>query len=191
MERYIAFDCETGGLSTNCSLLTAYFVILEADLTTVVGELDLKIKPNVGEQYVVSAEALGINKINLVEHEKTAITLNQAKTEFYNFLTKNNMDDKIKYIPVGHNVSFDIGFLKEKLLTAGNWNKLVSYRQMDTGVVGQFLKMTGNMHKDVSGSLGSMCEYFGVPLTDAHNARADTIATVKVLRKMKKIMEKQ
>jgi DNA polymerase III alpha subunit (gram-positive type) len=191
MERYIAFDCETGGLTSDCSLLTAYFVILEADLTTIVGELDLKIKPDAGKPYVVSGEALGINGINLTEHDKTALPQTAAATAFYNFLNEHNRDGRMKFIPVGHNVVFDEEFLKGRLLSAANWNKYISYRRMDTGVVAQYLKLTGHLPKDISGSLGSLATALGVNLTNAHNAKADTIATVKVLRKMIKMMEKK
>lgn len=191
MERYIAFDCETGGLTNDYSLLTAYFVILEADLTTIVGELDLKIKPDAGKPYVVSGEALGINKINLTEHDKTAIPQTAAATVFYNFLNEHNKDGRTKFIPVGHNVVFDEEFVKGRLLSAANWNRYISYRRMDTGVIAQYLKLTGHIPKDVSGSLGSLAEALGVSLTNAHNAKADTVATVKVLRKMIKIAEKK
>lgn len=191
MERYIAFDCETGGLTNDYSLLTAYFVILEADLTTIVGELDLKIKPDAGKPYVVSGEALGINGINLTEHDKVAIPQTAAATVFFNFLNEHNKDGRTKFIPVGHNVVFDEEFLKGRLLSSANWNKYISYRRMDTGVVAQYLKLTGHLPKDVSGSLGSLSAALGINLTNAHNAKADTIATVKVLRKMIKLLEKK
>lgn len=191
MDRYIAFDCETGGLSDDCSLLTVYFMLLEADLTTVVGELDLKIKPNAGEAYVVTDEALSINGINLIEHSKTAITMNEASSLFYNFLMSNNPNGRAKFIPVGHNVAFDAMFLKGKLISTANWNKFISYRQLDTGTIAQMMKLTGHMDKDVMGSLGSLASYLGIPHTQAHNAKGDTITTVKVLRRMKKIMEKK
>jgi len=190
MDRYIAFDCETGGLTDNCSLLTAYFVILESDLTTVVAELDLKVKPNANQPYVVTDEALAINGINLIEHSKVAMTMGQAATEFYNFLMANNPNGKGKFIPVGQNIAFDEMFLKGKLLSEANWNKLISYRRLDTGVIAQFMKMTGHMDKDVSGSLGSIASFLGIPHPNAHNAKADVVTAVKVLRRMKKVMEK-
>lgn len=187
MDKYIAFDCETGGLEADCSLLTAYFIVLDSDLTTVLGDLDLKIKPNAGGTYRVTAEALAINGINLVEHDKVAITQSEAASRLYEFLKIHNPDGKAKLVPIGHNVYFDEEFIKEHLIAKGNWNKFVSYRRLDTGTIAEFLRLKGTIPRDVKGSLGSIASHLDVKLVNAHNAKNDTVATVKVLRKMSKI----
>lgn len=191
MDKYIAFDCETGGLNADSSLLTAYFVVIDSDLTTILGELDLKVKPNAGSSYCVTAEALMINGINLIEHDKVAMTESEAGRLLIEFLKAHNPDGRSKLLPIGHNVVFDEEFINNHLVSKGNWSKFVSYRRIDTGTIAQFLRMTGHIPKDVSGSLGSIASHLGVNLTNAHNAKNDTIATVKVLRKMKKLMERQ
>lgn len=192
MEKYIAFDCETGGLDTGVnSLLTAYFVVFDRNFK-VLGELDLKIKPDKGGHYVVDAEALAVNKINLIEHEAQAITLSQAKSELYNFLQTHNTDGKTKLIPVGHNVYFDEECVITHLISRGNWHKFVSYRRMDTGVILQFLKLAGMLPVNISGSLTSIVEFFNIPKGgDLHNAKTDTVATVKVLRAFLKAVSKE
>jgi DNA polymerase III alpha subunit (gram-positive type) len=192
MEKYIAFDCETGGLDpqTN-SLLTAYFVVFDRNFN-VLGELDLKIKPDKGGSYVLTSEAMGINKIDIVEHDKKAIPLSQAKSDLYNFLQAHNPDGKSKLIPVGHNIYFDEDFVCNTLISRANWNKFCSYRRLDTGVVLQFLKLTKVIPTDVTGSLQSIVEYFNIPKKgEYHDAKTDTILTVKILKAMLKASTKE
>ena len=156
MEKYIAFDCETGGLDPLAnSLLTVYFVVFDSTFK-VLGDLDLKIKPDKGGNYNVTAEALGINKIDLVKHDAEATTLTTAKAELYTFLQKFNEDGKTKLIPVGHNIAFDESFVLNNLISRGVWHKFVSYRKLDTGTILQFLKMVGKVPTHVTGSLSSI-----------------------------------
>lgn len=191
MDRYIAFDCETGGLNPDSSLLTVYFVVLDSDLTTILGELDLKVKPNAGGSYKVSGEALGINKINLIEHDKIAITEGEAAQKLYAFLQLHNPMGSHKLIPVGHNVVFDELFIKEHLISSANWGKFVSYRHLDTGGISELLRATGHMPRDVKGSLGSIAEFLNIKFDDAHTAKGDTLATVKVLRKIIRLLREE
>jgi DNA polymerase III alpha subunit (gram-positive type) len=191
MEKYIAFDCETGGLDSQVnSLLTVYFIVFDRNFK-VLGELDLKIKPDKGQNYVLTGEAMGINKIDIAEHDKIAITLSQAKSDLYNFLQAHNPDGKTKLIPVGHNVYFDEEFVCAHLISKGNWHKFCSYRRLDTGVALQFMKLTKMIPVDVSGSLQSIVEFFNIPKSgDYHDAKVDTVLTVKVLRAMIKAATK-
>ena len=191
MDRYIAFDCETGGLVRDRSLLTVYFVVLDSDLTTILGELDLSIKPNAGDCYRVTAEAMDVNKINLVEHDKIAITEGEAAQKLYAFLQQMNPNGSSKLIPVGHNVTSDEDFIKEHLISPANWGRFVSYRRLDTGTISELLRATGHMPRDVKGSLGSIAAFLGIKFPDAHTAKGDTLATVKVLRKVIRILREE
>jgi oligoribonuclease (3'-5' exoribonuclease) len=189
MEKYIAFDCETGGLETGISsLLSVYFVVFDRDFK-VLGELDLKIKPDKGDHYQVTAEALGINKIDLVKHDAdpSTLTLTQAKSALYTFLQSHNPEGKTKLIPVGHNIYFDQACVLAHLISRGTWHKFCSYRLLDTGVILQFLKLTGHVPHTVSGSLTSIIEFFNIPVNgEMHEAKTDTVATVKALRALLK-----
>jgi oligoribonuclease (3'-5' exoribonuclease) len=189
MNRYIAMDCETGGLSADCSLLTAYFLVLDSDMKTVLGELELKVKPNAGAPYNVTAEALTINKIDLAAHDKVAITESEAGKRLVEFLQAHYPDGRNKLIPIGQNVVFDEMFIWEHLLSKSNWQRFVSYRRLDTGTVAEFLRYTGHIPTDVKGSLISIASFLDVNFPNAHDAKADTLATVRVLRKMKRLIE--
>ena len=71
---YLAFDVETTGLETNCNVLTAYFIILDADYNKI-DTLDLKIKY---PYYIIYPKALEINKIDILKHDKD---INSVYTE--------------------------------------------------------------------------------------------------------------
>ena len=177
-------DAESGGGGIEHSLLSAYFIVIDEDLKTVYGELDLLIKPNDGN-YVVTAEGLGVNKIQLIEHDKIAITESRAGTLLYNFL-KQHAPDGPKLTPLGHGIAFDIEFIKKHLLNK-SFNQFVSYRMLDTSNVIQFMKLTGSVPRDLAGSLSEIAAYFGIStITNIpHTARGDTWLVIEVLRKLR------
>jgi hypothetical protein len=180
--RYLSCDIESGGPELKHSLLSAYFVVLDEDLQTVYGELDLKSKPNDGN-YIVRAEGLSVNGINLVEHDKEAVIESKAATLLYEFLEKHSPQGSLKLMPFGHGIEHDIEFIKEHLTK--NWNKFVSYRYLDTGCIVQFLKLTGKVSRDLGGSLKELGEYFDISMNNLHTAKGDTWATIEVLRKLR------
>ena len=178
--KYIALDVESCGLDISKSLLSVYLVILDENLNPI-DELDLLTKPNDGV-YHLTAEALGVNGINIVEHDKVAITADYAGTKIYDFLNKNNPNGKVKLIPVGHNVTFDIEFVCAHTLAKKSWSKFCGYRCLDTGTISQFLIARGELPQ-MSASLGTIAAHFGIEFA-AHTAKGDTLATVAVLKKM-------
>lgn len=187
MNKYIALDVETGGITLDTTLLTAYFAILDENLT-LVDELYLSLKPDDGI-YRVTANGLSVNKIDLIEHDKIAISLKAGGTALYKFLDKNRADGKLT--PIGHGLNFDLQRVKQDLINVGTWENFVSYRTLDTSIVCQFLRSCAKFPDDVSGSLGSLVDYFNIPLTPfdkLHNARVDTLLTVEVLKKLKELI---
>ncbi len=185
MWRFLAFDCETGGLENDRSLLTAYFIAYDENFQ-MLGELDLKIKPDDGGAYIVNAQGLGINKIDLVEHDKVAIPLKQAKRALYDFLAKHKPEGKGKFIPVGQNTHFDIDYLQQHMLSKKVWDNFVSYHAIDTAGLAVVMKLLGMIPRSEKTNLSNLAEIFGTPLVNAHDAKADTVATVKVFRAMLK-----
>lgn len=184
---YVAFDVESGGIPEGCSLLTAYFVTLDKDLEPI-DELDLAVKPNNNAPYVVTAEGLSVNKINLIEHDKVAITASQAGGKLHEFLTKACNRGAWKLIPIGHNLQGDIDWVNEGLLSKPNFDKFVSYRHIDTSGIAQFLKLQGKIPDNKYGNLGKLCEFFGVEFVGTpHTAKGDTLTTLALLRKMRDV----
>jgi len=186
---FLVIDTETGGLGNQFSLLTLYIGILNSDFS-IKHEFDFKLKPNDGN-YIVCGEALNINKINLVEHDKDAITYKESGKILGNYLystyTEKPEDLRNKLIPIGHNVNGDIRQIQDKIINVDNWNQWVSYRTLDTGPIGQFLKLCGKLPENLSGSLESYAQYFGIP-HQSHNAKSDALVTLSVLQNMIKLI---
>lgn len=185
MNKYIALDLETGGLDPKSAVvLTGYFSVLDENFN-VTYELHLKTAPSDGF-YKTTAEALEVNGINLVEHNKDPDTITEeaAGTKLFNFLKEVTENGKIKLVPIGHNVSLDISFITERLLSRNSWNQFVSYRILDTGVAAQLLKAAGILPETVGGGLGSLVNYYGVEQQTAHTCDGDTKMTVDVMKAM-------
>ncbi len=180
---YIVLDTETGGIGLDKSLLTAYFMVCD-DQFQKVDDLYLVVKPDDGI-YRVNGEAMGINKINLVEHDKVAITYKKAGTALYQFLVKSFARKMDRMIPVGHGMSGDLDHIFDKLMARATWETFVSYRRLDTSIALQFLKSCGVFPETVSGSLESLVEHFGIKRDgELHDAKVDAELTRDVLVKL-------
>lgn len=183
---FVALDNETGGLEQEHSLLTSHLLVLD-DALNPIDSIDFKFRPDDGN-YVVTAEALGVNRIDLTEHDSGASLMRECKTPLYDFLKKYSNSGASKLIPVGHNVKGDIESLQRNLLSRNTWLTFVSYRVLDTAGTAQFLKFVGLIPESVPGSLSSLAEYFEVPVKDVHTAKGDVEMTVGVLRAMKQLV---
>lgn len=180
---YIVLDTETGGIGLDKSLLTAYFMVCDAKFQKV-DELYLFVKPDDGI-YRVTGEAMGINKIDLVEHDRKSITYKKAGTTLYQFLEKNFGYRKERMVPVGHGMSGDLDHIFDKLMARATWESFVSYRRLDTSVALQFLKSCGLFSETVSGSLESLVTHFGIKRDgELHDAKVDAQLTKEVLVKL-------
>lgn len=178
--KYIAIDTETGGISNDTSLLTVYALILNDQLIPQ-DELYLYLKPK-HKIYHVEVEALIVNGINLIEHDKIAITKSDGGQLFRDFLIRNNPNGTDKFIPIGQNIFFDLDKIYTHLLDKKEAEKYISYRLIDTGCNTQFLKTMGLIPDEVSGGLQSMVKHYGITQLPAHDAKNDVLMTIEVLK---------
>lgn len=183
--KYCVIDTESGSRKPESSLLTAYFLIVDKDFNKI-DSLHLILKPETDCLYVVDAQGLAINGINIVEHDKIAITYKQAKPQLYDFLKKHSIDERLT--PVGHAVKGDIRRIVENLISQGSWEQFCTYHFIDTSVVLQFLRACGKMSLDTDGSVEALSNYFDIK-TDGnlHDARTDTELTIEILKKFVEI----
>jgi hypothetical protein len=184
----IFLDGEYGGIGLKYSLLSLCLIVTDKQFNTI-DELNLFIKPDTGD-YIVCGEALEVNKINLVEHDKIAIAYKKAGTMLYNFLSKNSNAGRIKLVPIGHGFDGDLRQIFDKLISRESWENFVSYRRLDTSVAVQFLKSCDLFSESVSGSLSSLVEYFGIALDEKmiHTAKGDTLYIIEVMKHLKEHM---
>ena len=194
MNKYITIDTETGGIGPDADLLTAYFGVLDQDLN-LTAELTIRLRPeSENDFFSVSAKALEINGINLVEHFKVAETKSAAGARLMQFLQDNTQwkEGKIqRLIPIGHNIAFDINKVSEKLLNKKTLDMYMGYRVIDTGTLGQFFQAAGLIPETVSASLGNLLKHYGLEFQgQAHNERADALACVDIIKAMLKEIKK-
>ena len=187
MNLYLPMDNETGGLPDEVSLLSTYLEVVD-DSLEVIDSIELFVKPNNG-LYVVEAGGLAVNKIDLVEHDKIAITYSEAGQKLFRFLQKNSRDGEIKLIPVGKQVHFDVAGLQRNLLGKKTMDKFVSYRLIDITGIALGLQIKGKLPKTLGLSLGSLVEYFNIYVYgQQHEAKYDTKATMLVFKKLLELM---
>jgi oligoribonuclease (3'-5' exoribonuclease) len=190
--QYIFLDAEFGGLEKEkYSLLTVYLTAVDADFK-VIEDLYLYLKPDDGI-YKVCASAMTVNKINLIEHDKIAITYKEAGTKLYNFLKKMSNDGKVKLIPSGHGVYGDVQWIVHHLISFGSWETFVSYRLLDTQATCRFLLACGLFPDTVSGSLVSIGQFLNVEvdINSAHDAKYDTELTLRVFLGLRDFLKKR
>jgi DNA polymerase III alpha subunit (gram-positive type) len=194
---YLAFDTETTGIdAVKNNLLTACFIVLDDNLVEI-DRLNLNIKYN---EYNISVRAMEINKIDLIKHHnsRNSVDLKTARSMLLDFLRKNkkaHSNSSLSYgynlfTPIGHNVSFDINFIKGcGLLSEYEYNSYISFNCVDTICIAQFLKLTGEIPKTQSISLVNLCSYYNIKsegnTESYHTAEYDIVMTLHLLRKFK------
>lgn len=174
-----------GGRDLKFSLLTAYFRVTDQNFNTL-GDLSLAVKPD-DSVYIVSGQGMAVNKIDLAQHDKVAITYKEAKPLLYKFLSLQSNNGKDKLTPVGHGIRGDINHVIDKLISTGSWEQHCTYHYIDTSVVLQFLRACGKIPMHIDGSVTGLVEYFQLPIltkVDWHNAEFDTVMTMMVYQKM-------
>lgn len=179
---YLAFDCETTGILNESNLLTAFFLVLDDELN-IIDTFGLKLKHDI---YNVSIKALEINKIDLIKHENDRHTycIKDIKPKFLVFLEK--YKPKYRYVPIGHNIEFDIRFIKNSgLLTKEEYSNYISCNSIDTIIIAQYHKLCNNIPKEQSLSLINLCKYFKINQDEKleHNAEYDIKMTIELLKK--------
>ena len=180
---FLVLDTETGSRHASSTLLTAYFLVVSPEFKSL-GELYFYLKPDNNEHYVVDAQGLAVNKIDIVEHDKVAITCKQAKSTLYDFLKEHSANGR-RLTPLGHGVKGDIRRITDNLISIGSWDQFCTYHFIDTSVVLQYLRAINKIPMDGDGSVGAMAEYFNIKVDgELHNAKTDAILTMRIFQKM-------
>lgn len=178
-------DCEMGGRELKYSLLTAYFLVTDQALNPL-SELYLRVKPDDGD-YILSSQGMGVNGIDIQEHDKIAIPYKQAKPLLFNFLKEQSNGRHLT--PVGHGVRGDIDHVQDKLISRGSWDQFCTYHYLDTSVILQYLRGLNLMPHDCDGSVKALAEHFGIDIEgNLHDASVDTKTTCKILQRFNQIV---
>lgn len=173
---FFAFDVETSGLyADQHEILSIAMILLDDGFN----ELARKVIYAFPEK-PVDAKAAEVNGYTAeLWTERGAVSQIVLFAEVYEFV-KNFR----KLIPMGHNVPFDVSFLKALFANNGSdeYRQIFSYHLLDTVSVSLLFDMVLFGKKHQSQKLEALCERFGIKLDNAHDALADISATVALFK---------
>ena len=189
---YIVFDCETGGLDPFKNPITQYAaVILDGKTLKETDRFETFVKPYA--DLVIERSALDATMVSMSD-----INRGMRVDDFVESVTgwweshrqKARTKDMGRLVPVGHNVTFDIGFLNVALSvcekpTVENW---IYPNLIDTYSLG---KMMWGVNGDEKLTLSACCERAKILLSDAHGAMNDVEATADLFRWFVKRMRRK
>jgi DNA polymerase III epsilon subunit-like protein len=181
MKKYISIDTETGGIGIDKSLLTIGLACYDENLNEVAYS-HLKIRPDNGI-YQITAKALEINKIDLIAHQKEALTEKEGRTALYTILSDWSQNGLIKLIPIGKQIDGDLAQIWDKLISRNSWETFVSYRKIEVSSVMIALQDAGLL-PTFKGSLTDCITYYGIKDSGLHDALEDARMTAQVYKCM-------
>lgn len=178
--KYFFHDFETGGYE-NSSILTFYGVVTDQNFNKI-DDIELWIKPDNG-LYMVEAQALRVNKIDLLAHDKEAQKESVCKDKIRAFIEHFAGGGSEKLYMAGHNVYFDNRLLKDHFFP-DDFNKMFFRHNLDTGTLALLLKQVGKLPKDLEISLSNLATHYGLNALGAHESKTDVWLTIGVLKCM-------
>ncbi len=178
-DRILFIDTETGGMVPDKhSLLSIALVVWENK--EIISSTELLINDG---RLCVTQEALDINGINIETHKKTAISPQQAIDKILFFVEK-HFPGKNKVTLAGHNVQFDVSFLKFMFSQQNkDFSSYFSHRVIDTSSILYYLYLSGKIdQKAVSSDMAF--DLFNIKVKGRHTALGDAIATAQLFNKL-------
>lgn len=185
MSRILVLDTETGGVDPDRHSLLSIGAVVWED-----GRQGAELEVLVAEPvFTVTARAMEINRIDLVAHARQAAAPADALAILTGFVVAQfpqELKSGEKVVLAGHNVGFDIGFLKRLFRTAGtDFEAMFSHRSLDTASVLRFLWLAGMLPEDAAASTEAF-RYLKIkiPQADRHTALGDARATAELLTRL-------
>jgi len=173
--KVLFIDTETGGLNPQKnSLLSVGLVVWENGVIKAKKEIFIR-----NENYVVSPYALKFNNMNLSEVYDLGLSGSKFESVLNEFLNS-NFDTSKKVIIGGHNINFDVSFLKKYFENENlDFSSIFSHRYIDTSSICKFAYHSSLVEYDISSS-DKAFEYFDIKVTNRHSALGDAEATAKL-----------
>jgi len=183
-EKLLFIDTETGGLDPRQhSLLSIGLVVWTPQGILASEEILLKEKV-----FRIDHHALKVNRIDLSVHASQAVSHPEAMQRLQAFVAKHFGGKGI--VLAGHNVSFDIGFIKQWFEEqAADFSSLFSHRSIDTHSLLSALYFSGLVAEKVTDSSKAF-DYFKIGVEQRHTALSDAIATATLFGKLLDLMKK-
>lgn len=182
----IFLDIEMGCLHPDASLLEIGIIkdVPMINNVKVEASCRIRIKPDNG-LYIVGAEGLAVNNINLVDHDKSAMTTKAAGTLLYETLKDWSADGTKKLTCVGLGIHSDVDRICRTVISRGTWNHFVNYDLIEIGSIVKCLIMTGKLPRGTSTSLSGLVDFYNLPKdNEFHSALADAQYSKDIFEKL-------
>jgi DNA polymerase III alpha subunit (gram-positive type) len=186
MSLILFVDTETGGLDPQIhSLLSVAFCIWRDG--TIIPSKEWYIKQ---PHYVVTSEALEINKIDLVKIQTSGVTPAEFIAQSGQWLLDNGISkEDFPIVLGGHNVQFDADFLEANF--GVQFMESFSHRCVDTASLIRFLCDVGKLPAELmSGSSAKAMDFFKLNSeSERHSAAADIKGTAELYNELIKLVK--
>lgn len=177
--KLLFIDTETGGINEKeNSLLSIALICWENKKILDKTEFFIKEK-----EYNVTEIAMKINQLDLEVVKKRGLEKQEVVEKINEFIKKNFNNEKA--VLCGHNINFDIRFLKELYNKVGkDYEEFISYRSLDTASIFRFFSIAGKFNGKEINSLDDAIKYFNLSFDNRHTAMGDIEKTVEVFNKL-------
>ncbi len=185
---YVVLDVETGGLSAFENPITEFAMLsCEGDSLKEINRYSSFVKPY--EDLTITQQALDFTMVDMADINK-GVDHTKLVEITIQFLKEANPTGKARSKPilVGHNIVFDLMFLKVLFqLCKKDFNDYVANNDsetvyMDTLVMARLKWIKLKASEVQSYTLSSCCNRAGIDIANAHGALNDVIATWKLLQ---------
>jgi DNA polymerase-3 subunit epsilon len=177
---FLVIDTETGGLNPEINSILSIAGVVWTPRGEISKLFDLYVQePTLN----VEDQALKVNNINLEDVYKHGLTPEVAVGYIRGTLDAHFGTNRRPIQLVGHNVAFDLGFIRRLYRLAGaNFKDDFRDRALDSCSILQFLMISGKI-KGFRASADVLFESAGVKIDekDRHTALGDALATAKSL----------
>lgn len=189
--KLLFLDTETGGLESFYSLLSINLLFCEVTLKEVrkIASLNLIVKPN-DDIYTVNPTALSINRIDLIQHQKEAITYKEANKSIEEFLSSLYKKHG-RIILAGKNIQFDLDqMFLDQSIDRKVWDKYTDRNALEIQSIARLAMICGVIPENQSISLSSLASFLKVPTNESllHTAEYDNILAASVLLSLLNLM---
>jgi DNA polymerase III epsilon subunit family exonuclease len=176
---FFVFDVETTGLDCNDNEILSIAALILDERLQETKRLVVYAMPDKG----VEPEAAKVNGYTQAKWlANGAVSQYTMVKEICRFVK-----DYVALIPLGHNVDFDIGFLKalfKRHNLERDYRKFFSYHRIDTVAMAVTFDLIKFGIKGPEYKLGALCQRFDIPLENAHDALCDVEATATLYKKI-------
>ncbi|MBA3649831.1 MAG: 3'-5' exonuclease [Chitinophagales bacterium] len=183
--KLLFIDTETGGLNPQLhALLSVGLVVWEDGIIIDEGEFIIQT----GKKSV-SQSALDVNHIQIEQHNHKALPSKEAFENLIAFIDR-HFPDKKPVTLAGHNINFDLRFLKYFFNQHGRlFRSYISHRVIDTSSVLHFLYIAGILPDKIISS-DEAFNHFNITVDNRHTALSDARATAELFSKLVETLPK-